>query len=854
MAFADDVEPRIEFDAAFSDADKTTITNAIKEAYDGSAIAKKMIDDYLAVSAARKIKVTFDDDNLAAGLGTGEIFVDLDFFDDANYIDNNGTAVQDTVTTGIVHELVHALQSLEDNFDAMDYRGDTVTFSNTIYKQLGEEEQNSYIAYDNSGDILTRGFKYTNGAAIDRSASGDQNHSSVAAGNSKDLLIGGPGANTLSSGPGNDFLFGAGGDDIKSGGAGSDTAVLTGKPVDYDIRLNPDGTVTSRHVRGDADEGTDTFRNVEKVQFEGGQTFNLVKNGLTFQTDIAFVVDQTGSMGDDIAAVKTAATGLVDALFASGTIDARIGIVGFRDNDIGQPTEIILPFTDQDVFADRQAAAIAGINSLSASGGGDFPESAFDGLLKALDGSVGDFRTGAGTKRIALFTDATAKDVELLPQVLALALNVGVSVSASASATFGDIARTDTFELTFDDGVLGRDLVSDGRDGLPFTPDDDPVTPFGGTATVAITTIFIEGFTDPDDALAEVSEASGGSVLSAADPDEVVARLLEVVTAANYFLSVDVASVDEGDAGVTEVDFTLTRDRTDNAATVTFATTGDADGDDVTGAPTTVDFAAGEATKTITVSVVGDTEVEADETFGLQITDIDENATFSASPVTFTILNDDEEGDDEAPAGPTAGPDLLVGTPGEDMIRGLGGDDTIIGRAGGDRLVGMAGDDLLIGHRGGDMLIGSRGDDTLLGGAGADVLKGQIGDDLLIGEGGRDELIGGAGSDILEGSNGMDLLHGGRGDDLLHGGRGFDTLTGGLGRDTFHFEKGDRRDTVTDYTDGWDLIGIGRGARSFDDLEIVQRGDMAVIGFSNVQVMLENTDARDLDAADFVFS
>jgi hypothetical protein len=81
-------------------------------------------------------------------------------------------------------------------------------------------------------------------------------------------------------------------------------------------------------------------------------------------------------MFDDVAAVKATATGLVNALFAGNTIDARIGIVGFRDTTNGEPSTVILPFTDQDSFADRKAAALSGINAITVGGGGDFPETA----------------------------------------------------------------------------------------------------------------------------------------------------------------------------------------------------------------------------------------------------------------------------------------------------------------------------------------------------------------------------------------------------------------------------------------------------------------------------------------------
>ncbi|HIC82083.1 MAG TPA: VWA domain-containing protein [Kiloniellaceae bacterium] len=649
MTFAD-VEARTDT-PGFSAGERATILAAMKTAYDGSATARGMFEDWIATPAN---KITIEPaaglfrqkpDNMG-GFVPGTVEVDLSFLDDNNYIDNNGAAVEDTLVTGLIHELVHALEDLDDNTDvgAGEYRGDTVKFANRIYQELGLPEQNSYLAYDSVGDILTRDFEYTKGSAIDRSWAFDADHNSSPSGDSKDLLIGGPSANILQSGDGDDFLFGGGGDDDLNGGNGTDTGVLSGMPADYDVRLNADGTWTSRYVRGAADEGTDTFSNLEKVQFEDGETFDLAKNGLTFQNDFAFVVDQTGSMFDDIDAVKASASAVVSALFADDTMDTRIGVVGFRDNTIGEPTEVILPFTDQDDFADREAAALAAIDALTASGGGDTPETAFDGLLTALDGSMGEWREGAGTKRIVLFTDAPAKDAFLLPTVLAFALDIGADISAAASAPLGSFGSVDTFELSFQ-GAAARDLISEGDPVPPFVPTDDPVTPLGGTATVQIFTIFIETFATPDPSLEEISALSGGTVLTAADPEEVVERLLEVITSASHQLSVDPASVVEGDDGTTEVTYTLIRDRPDDASEVTFATTGTADSADVSGAPASVSFAVGETEKTITVLVNGDLVDEDDETFGLQITGIDEPSLFNDAPVEFTILDDDAPDD-----------------------------------------------------------------------------------------------------------------------------------------------------------------------------------------------------------------
>jgi len=530
MSFAN-ILTQTTIDPLFSGADRTTIENAMRTAYDGSATARKMFDDWIA--AGKTITVNKETNDLFAYANTGIIHVGLDFLNDNNYIDNDGKAVEDTPVTGIVHELVHALTGKLDNFGTFDYRGDTVTFSNIIYKELGLPEQNSYISYDAVGNVLTRGFEYTNGAAIDRSVAGDKDLSTWTALISDDLLVGGPSGNKLESGLGDDFLFGGGGDDFLNGGLfGTDTVVFTGKPVDYDIRLNSDGTWTSEHVRGTMDEGTDTLKNLEKVWFAGsGQTFDLVKSGLTYQRDIAFVVDQTGSMGDDIAAVKASATALVNTLFAGDTIDARVGVVGFRDNTIGEPTQVLLPFTDQDVLADRKTSALAAINSLGASGGGDFPETAFDGLLKALNGTMGDWRVGAGTKQVVLFTDATAKDAFLMPTVLGYASDIGAVITSSSSRALGAFGAVDTFELSPSNGaVLGRDPMSESHPLPDYVPSDDPIQPPSGAATVQIYTIFIETFIEPDPNLVDVTESTGGAVLTAANPEEVVARLFEVIS------------------------------------------------------------------------------------------------------------------------------------------------------------------------------------------------------------------------------------------------------------------------------------------------------------------------------------
>jgi len=62
------------------------------------------------------------------------------------------------------------------------------------------------------------------------------------------------------------------------------------------------------------------------------------------------------------------------------------------------------------------------------------------------------------------------------------------------------------------------------------------------------------------------------------------------------------------------------------------------------------------------------------------------------------------------------------------------------------------------------------GDDSITGGPGADNIRGGTGDDVLTGNGGADTLDGGDGNDIIDGGTGNDTIIGGAGNDTMSGG------------------------------------------------------------------------------------
>jgi len=106
--------------------------------------------------------------------------------------------------------------------------------------------------------------------------------------------------------------------------------------------------------------------------------------------DIAFVFDDTGSMNDQITAMKAKVTQLTDDIEAAG-IDARYSLISFKDS-----VETDLRFTED------AAALKSVVDQLEAAGGDDSPEVNFDALNQAL--SL-DFRTEAQKVLIGI-TDA----------------------------------------------------------------------------------------------------------------------------------------------------------------------------------------------------------------------------------------------------------------------------------------------------------------------------------------------------------------------------------------------------------------------------------------------------------------
>jgi len=94
--------------------------------------------------------------------------------------------------------------------------------------------------------------------------------------------------------------------------------------------------------------------------------------------DLAFVLDTTGSMGEEIEAVKGTIRAVADTLSNDQT-SVRIGLVEYKDRSDGNNLTHTYPFSSDLHEFSRSVAA------LSAAGGGDTPEDMHAGLHVALD-------------------------------------------------------------------------------------------------------------------------------------------------------------------------------------------------------------------------------------------------------------------------------------------------------------------------------------------------------------------------------------------------------------------------------------------------------------------------------------
>jgi Ca2+-binding RTX toxin-like protein len=230
----------------------------------------------------------------------------------------------------------------------------------------------------------------------------------------------------------------------------------------------------------------------------------------------------------------------------------------------------------------------------------------------------------------------------------------------------------------------------------------------------------------------------------------------------------------------------------------------------------------------------------------------------------------------------------VVGSAFDDGIVGTAaGAETLDGRAGHDNLYSGAGDDTLIGGTGNDTLYSGAGADSLEGGEGTDTASfsnagaavtvrlagvsdrgdangdtfssiervvGSGFDDGIVGSADNDTIEGGDGADNIYGEVGNDTLIGDGGNDTFYGRIGDDTLTGGAGADRFVFGLAYDTETVTDFTDGSDLVDLIDGLTFTDLTETAIAGGvrLAITADPATWIDLIGVNTGQIDGGDFI--
>ncbi|XP_067440261.1 von Willebrand factor A domain-containing protein 7-like isoform X2 [Thunnus thynnus] len=150
---------------------------------------------------------------------------------------------------------------------------------------------------------------------------------------------------------------------------------------------------------------------LEDIRLAAGDNDFLRMMGIARSSVVCFVIDTTGSMSDDIDAARDVVYEIIDSKKGTQDEPSEYILVTFNDPEFGP----MIRTTDADEMKIE-------ISKLTVNGGGDLPEMCLSGLQLALTGAP-------ASSYIYVFTDATAKDIDLKDTIDALIRSTKSTVS-----------------------------------------------------------------------------------------------------------------------------------------------------------------------------------------------------------------------------------------------------------------------------------------------------------------------------------------------------------------------------------------------------------------------------------------
>jgi Ca2+-binding RTX toxin-like protein len=575
----------------------------------------------------------------------------------------------------------------------------------------------------------------------------------------------------LRGGDGNDTLIGDGGVNQLEGGAGAD--VLDGRDgLDFARYFAADGAITAslaNQAINTGDAAGDTYTSIEGLI---GSNFDdtLIGDSNDNQLDGNAGADVlNGGAGFDFARYQTASSNIFGDAADTGVL-ANLSDPSQNTGDAAGDTYISIE-------------GLIGSNlndTLIGDGNNNFLRGAVG--ADVLDGrggfDVADYLRIGAAESGTVTSGVTADLSNSANNTGDAAGDIYTSIEGLRGSVFADV-------LTGNDGVntlegRGGDDTLDGKLG------DDTAIFLGNRSDYVVS--------GAPGAMTIVDTVAGRDGTDIVNNVEFLRFADGTFAATDFFAgSVSIADVtiSEGDAGTKLATFTLTRLGGTAAFDVSFSTAnGSATaGSDYLAASGTVSFAVGQNTAQVTVTINGDTTVEPDETFLVNLSGATNGAIISDAQAQGTITNDDGS--------------VIVGQPGQTTVNGTAGSDHFVIGATNVVVNGGAGDDTTT------IAPGSLFQAHLLnGGTGADTLDlsqlntasnvnlalgiasgSQIGLSVLTS---IENVIGGAGNDSFTASNAVNVLTGGAGSDSFS----FATLDAARNGATF---SSGMRDVVTDF-------------------------------------------------------
>ncbi|XP_071362021.1 von Willebrand factor A domain-containing protein 7-like [Trachinotus anak] len=249
-----------------------------------------------------------------------------------------------------------------------------------------------------------------------------------------------------------------------------------GGPIDQTSKIEPKGGINKDkfdsshgHLHSEAANLAiaATSELLEDVRRAAGDRPFLQMMGISKGSSkaLCFVIDTTKSMADDIEAVRTVTSSIINSKVGTEDEPSLYILVPFNDPGFGPLTRT----TDPNVFMNA-------INSLTATVGGDEEELSLSGLQLALT-------SAPFNSEVFLFTDAPAKDKQLKSTVIALIerTQTVVNFMITDSIVINRRRRSNNIQkqhrgITASDAQLYRDVArASGGQAIEVTKTELPV-------------------------------------------------------------------------------------------------------------------------------------------------------------------------------------------------------------------------------------------------------------------------------------------------------------------------------------------------------------------------------------------